>query len=84
MKIISVMKAEPSSRGNVEDCLIIISDNISEEFFEEITVAELGKIYSKQAELLASVLLSSLPGGTLDRLTAKLLEFTASNLMVTK
>lgn len=84
MKIIPVLKATWSSSRNVEDCLIMISEDIHNKLPDETTDAELSEIYSEQAELLARELISSLPGGTLDRLVAKLLEFTASNLMVTK
>ena len=77
-----VSKADSIIAGEiVEPSMIDISAQINPDG-EVQTVREQAEFYDAEAERIFRALKTSLPGGTLDRLTAKLLILKASSLRV--
>lgn len=48
----------------------------------DVTLETLGELFDREARLIAEALIGSLPGGTLDRLVGRLLEYKASHFIV--
>ncbi len=73
-----VYKAQGIGKTVVESTTIIFD----REFPNPISLDDAMKLHGDAADRLADVLCNTLPGGTLDRLIAKLLERKASALIV--
>ena len=73
-KILVISKAGPIADQQIDDVKIVIT-GCPPNFAD---LKEQGLFYDNDAEDLAEKLINSLPGGTLDRLTAKLLMHKAS------
>lgn len=81
MRHISVAKAQPALRSDpIEDVQITIGG--AEILSGAMTIEQARDVFDHQARVIAHALATSLPGGTLDRLTALLLERKASSLRV--
>lgn len=74
MEIVEIKKAD----GGL-DTRIIITDEIQQPAW---TVAEHATFYETEAIQLADALCNALPGGTLDRLLARLLMIKASHFII--
>ncbi len=77
-KSIFTYKAQSIGDKKVEDIIILLTNEMPE--FK--TVEKSNRLFEMEASELAEVLCNTLPGGTLDRLIAKLLMKKASSFVV--
>jgi hypothetical protein len=79
MKTVNIYKAQTIGQQMTVEPLVI---NISEEFPDFKSIDEHDALFEKEALMLADGLLSTLPGGTIDRLVAELLKRKATSFVV--
>lgn len=70
----------------VESIALVFMDEIKTNTTSDelITIFDLKKVFDLDAEILFQVLKKTLPGGTLDQLTIKLMQNAASSLTIPK
>ena len=78
MKMLVISKALPAGSQVIEDYTIVLTDKPP----SFSSLADLAKFFDNDAEDLAEVLEHTLPGGTFDRLVAKLLMHKAGHFMI--
>jgi len=82
MNVLDIAKASPVGNEEVESVYIQIETEKTPPSTGTGWQENYENFYTKQAESLANALCSSLPGGTLDRLTGTLLKRRGCMLMV--
>ncbi len=79
MKIVAILKAQPTIKSEPVESARIIMD---EEIPESRSLAESREFFIEEGKKIADALCSTLPGGTLDQLICELLTRKASLLRV--
>jgi len=79
---VSVHKASPIGKQQIENASILIAGNIEHEMPKDAELSAAGRVFDAEAEQIFIALRDSLPGGTMDRLVGKLLAYKASHFYV--